>query len=1045
MIDDIKKEILKHITLADYFKGENFNESMIEYIGMAPVEESKRFQFLVRSSSSYQKYMNQIVIVNNHIDSLYCSCPQFALTKSCKHLAACLILYSDQLFSYENPKNIETQSIQLLSLLKNKNHTHIRHKEEVKLIPYLAFEHTYYRSYIELKVKIGTDKTYSFLSKASGFERAYENHESYHFGTNFIYDPDYHYFSDQSLQLLDLIDVLKSSYSISGNSAILNDRLMKRLLHIYPEGIYLDNTNLLIPIKNEFPVSTLFHKEGKNYELQFNESIHDIIPLTDDYEYVFNQNVIYHLNEDQQLLLDQCIHKQIDKLSYPEESFSDLQRNMIHLMKDQIKLDDTTKDIIIETKPEIKFYFDLNENDIVCIPRFIYQSKEISYFDNIPTLIRDIDYEENTIDILYDYGFHKEVDCFILTDFDLVCEFMDTGINEISNKYQVFTSEKIKDTKIVKNSTVSTTFHIGKDNILSYDFELNGVSSDELNDLLTSLKQKKKYYQLKNGNIVSLDNNNFNELNELTDDLELNEKGYTLPKYKALYIDSLHSKYHIIKTDSIFQNFIQTFNQYKETNMLLPANELKILRDYQVEGVKWLYTIYKCGFGGILADEMGLGKSIQTIYFLHYLLTENKEYKFLIVCPTSLVYNWENEFNKFSPDMKYHVFAGNKITRHEELEKYDGNVYITSYGLLREDLDYYQLQHFEVFIIDEAQNIKNPKTGLTKAVKSISANNKLALTGTPIENSVIELWSIFDFIMPGFLSNLTKFNSKYQIKEMNEDTNNLLSRLKVEVKPFILRRKKSDVIKELPAKIENTIYIDLTEEQKKIYAAEINQANDKMNHLIANGGFNENKMIILSLLTRLRQICIDPSIILSNYEGSSSKIENLIKIIKELISNGHKILVFTSFKTALNIVKNELDHEQITSYTIAGDVSSKKRQELVNAFNHDDTSVFLIMLKSGGTGINLTSADTVIHLDLWWNPQAENQATDRTHRIGQTKNVEVIKLVSKGTIEEKILDLQMKKKLLSDRILENNMDDSNYFKSLTEEDIRHLLSYENKE
>ena len=322
----------------------------------------------------------------------------------------------------------------------------------------------------------------------------------------------------------------------------------------------------------------------------------------------------------------------------------------------------------------------------------------------------------------------------------------------------------------------------------------------------------------------------------------------------------------------------------------------------------------------------------------------------------------------------------------------------------------------------------------------------MALTGTPIENSIVELWSIFDFIMPGFLSSLMKFQQKYKIKDsFDDETNQLLSNLRTQIQPFILRRKKKDVVKDLPDKIENNIYIDLTEEQKKLYAAEVKLANDEMDKMIKHGGFTKNKMMILSLLTRLRQICIDPRIILQNYNGGSAKIENLIKIMKEVVENGHKILLFTSFKTALEIVKEEISKEGITSYTIAGDVPSKTRAMLVDAFNKDNTNVFLIMLKSGGTGLNLTSADVVIHLDLWWNPQAENQATDRTHRIGQTKNVEVIKLICKGTIEEKILKLQEKKKLLSDKMIEDGLSDQEILKNMTEQDIRDLLAYENKD
>lgn len=336
--------------------------------------------------------------------------------------------------------------------------------------------------------------------------------------------------------------------------------------------------------------------------------------------------------------------------------------------------------------------------------------------------------------------------------------------------------------------------------------------------------------------------------------------------------------------------------------------------------------------------------------------------------------------------------------------------------------------------------------GVSKAVKKINAKTKFALTGTPIENSTLELWSIFDFIMPGYLSSLQRFQSKYKISEFNDETDILISGLNNQINPFILRRRKKDVIRELPEKLENNIYIDLSDEQKKLYVAELERVKEKMNEIMADGGINKARFMILQLLMKLRQICIDPSIVYDDYKGSSNKIETFISVTRESISNGHKILVFTSFKTALNIVQKRLEKEGIISYVIDGSVKSKERIDRVNGFNNNSNPcVFLIMLKSGGTGLNLTSADVVIHLDLWWNPQAENQATDRAHRIGQKNIVEVIKLITRGTIEEKILVLQDKKKKLSDKIIDGNERNSNIISSLTERDIKNLLSYENKD
>ena len=443
---------------------------------------------------------------------------------------------------------------------------------------------------------------------------------------------------------------------------------------------------------------------------------------------------------------------------------------------------------------------------------------------------------------------------------------------------------------------------------------------------------------------------------------------------------------------------------------------------------------------------MGLGKSIQLIYLIKQILLEKKDAKILIVAPTSLIYNWKNEFDKFASDISYKVLAENKTVRKEELEHLDDyNVLITTYGLVRQDQEKYKEMNFELIAIDEAQNIKNPNAQMTKVVKSLTANTKLALTGTPLENSVLELWSIFDFIMPGYLVNMVNFRKKYNIKNVDDDSLKQLNHLNDQIKPFILRRKKKDVVTELPDKIENNIYIDLNSEQKKLYVAQLEKTQKELDNILSTEGFKKGNFKILQLLTKLRQLCIDPRIVYENYQCGSAKIENLVSIVKEIIENGHKILLFTSYKTALDIVNKEFTNNNISTYVIDGSVSSKKRMELVNKFNEDNTNVFLITLKAGGTGLNLTSADVVIHLDLWWNPQVENQATDRAHRIGQKNTVEVIKLICKGTIEERILELQNKKKILSDKLIEGEDRDQNIISQLTEKDIKKLLSIDNEE
>jgi SNF2 family DNA or RNA helicase len=697
-------------------------------------------------------------------------------------------------------------------------------------------------------------------------------------------------------------------------------------------------------------------------------------------------------------------------------------------------------------------YFDLYRDKIICNLKFLYDGEEIDYFDTNSTILRDSEYEENVLNDLYACHFSINKNKILLENTEDIGEFLENYLIKLTEKYETYTSSRLKEIKVVKDNKIRSTFSIGQDNIMSYSFDLGDIKSDEIVNILEAFKDKKKYYRLKTGDLIDINNNkDLEELDKLVTDMNIGKKELetgkgTIPKYRAIYLDSIkNNNYHIIETDNLFNELIEKFNKYKDCDVNLSAKDKKIAREYQIEGIKWLYTIDKTGFGGILADEMGLGKSIQTIFYIKELLKENKDYKFLIVAPTSLAYNWENEFMKFAPELKYGIMAGKRSGRREKLEHSDNlNVIITTYGLLREDKEIYDKMHFKTFIIDEAQNIRNVNTNITKTVKDVNADTKIALTGTPIENSVLELWSIFDFIMPGFLTNLETFSHKYKIKDFDEDSEEKIKNLQKLISPFILRRRKKDVIKDLPEKIENNIYVELTKEQKKLYVAELEKVQSEMEEILATEGISKARFLILKLLTKLRQICIDPRIVFDNYDGASGKTEEFLNVVKTMTQEGHKILVFTSFRTALELVRKELNKNKITSYTIDGSVSSKKRMELVDKFNNDDTNVFLIMLKAGGTGLNLTSADIVIHLDLWWNPQAENQATDRAHRIGQKNKVQVIKLITKGTIEEKILELQQKKKILSEKLIDEN-DVNQALDKLTEKDIKELLSFDNDE
>lgn len=1044
-----KEKILSVVPAYDYRKGLNYiDEIQLDYISKKNMQ--KEFHFIVESETVYDRYYNTIITTkDSEVINTRCNCRQFAAFHSCKHIAACLIKFEDKIFGNEIIENPIEISSKILDMFKEKkNNTPVIKKKATIEIEIDANYNRYYNETTYLiNFKIGENKLYVLNKKINSFIDAYQNSNyEVKFGKEFIYSNTDYYFADEDINIINLLidnSNINWSYELGKNTISRIIVAFKgKEFTFYNENKYIGKYSEII---TGSPLSTYLTKEDHNYILNFKNK-NEIIIIGNEPILAITKNNIYKLEKEPLELYKILNAYNTDKLIIPEKDINKFTNGLLRVIKDEIELDNSVKDEIIVCKtPKVKLYFDYYYNGITCKMVFDYNNKEVDYFDNTRNILRNKEYEDSILSEMYRYNFIVDNDRLLMTDIDLIGNFIENDLITLANNYEIYTSDKVKKTKVTKTN-VRSTFGIGQDNILSYGFDLGNINEEEINEILNNLKNKKKYYRLKSGDLVNLEDDNLKELNDLIDDMDIDKVGTgVIPKYRAIYLDSLkNSKYSIIDTNNLFDNFINNFNKYKDIELTFDKKDLNILRDYQIIGVKWLYNIYKCELGSILADEMGLGKSIQLIYFIKEVLKEKKDAKILIVAPTSLIFNWEKEFDKFGSELKYTVLYGLKDKREEKLNNNNSNIIITTYGLIREDIELYKNMNFEVMAIDEAQSIKNVSTMISKCVKKINAKVKFALTGTPLENSVLELWSIFDFIMPGYLTNMKNFNSKYNIKDVDEDNIRKLDTLNAQIKPFILRRRKVDVLKDLPPKIENNIYIDLNTEQKKIYAMEVEKTKKEMEDIIANEGYDKARFKILQLLTRLRQLCIEPRIVYDNYKGISSKIEELVKITKEIIDNNHKILIFTSFKTALDIVNTRFSNEGITTYVIDGSVNSKKRMELVEKFNNDDTNVFLITIKAGGTGLNLTSADVVIHLDLWWNPQVENQATDRAHRIGQLNTVEVIKLVCKGTIEEKILELQNKKKLLADTLIEGEDRDKNIISKLTEEDIKSLFNYDNE-
>ncbi|WP_022778214.1 DEAD/DEAH box helicase [Butyrivibrio sp. AE3009] len=634
---------------------------------------------------------------------------------------------------------------------------------------------------------------------------------------------------------------------------------------------------------------------------------------------------------------------------------------------------------------------------------------------------------------------------------DRIYTFITDDIPSLDRIGEVYLSDNIKAVHIVKSPKISLGVSVVSD-LLQLSIVPEDLTNDELDEILTRYDRKKKYFRLKSGDIVDLSGNEMELLYTLRDGLSLTSKDIleghaAVPKFRALFLDDLSGQSkdflgpHLSRSRE-FKALVDSFNE-DEKAIPLPESLSEVLRDYQKTGFQWFARLRKNGFGAVLADDMGLGKTLQVLTLLLSIKEKNiKEGKknkcSLIVCPASLVYNWQHEIQKFTPQLHCELAVGIKPDRERvtsEINEEGTDVIITSYDLLRRDIELYKYLSFECEIIDEAQFIKNPSTQGAKAVKSISASFKIALTGTPIENRLSELWSIFDYCMPGYLFSYKKFHDVLEGPAVSEKDESAMERLRKMIAPFVMRRLKKDVLKDLPDKLEENIYAPMTKEQAELYKARL-QHIKMMVELKSDEDFKKDRIVILSELTRLRQICCDPGLVYDGYQGGSAKADLCLEMIKSAAESGHKMLVFSQFTSMLERLTALLKKEGISYYLLTGATKKEDRIKMVDTFQEDETPVFCISLKAGGTGLNLTAADIVIHYDHWWNRAVENQATDRAHRIGQKNVVTVYRLIMQDTIEERIILLQNKKKELAEQLLSS---DSLSTPSLSRKDLLELL------
>ncbi|MDV4151934.1 DEAD/DEAH box helicase [Clostridium sp. AL.422] len=814
----------------------------------------------------------------------------------------------------------------------------------------------------------------------------------------------------------------------NGRSFKLDDNELKDILllidskkNITLNFDYMNYTSTIY--KEDIPLIFTIKKKDKAIVVKPQKK--SIIPLDSNKDIWIYDKKIY-LPSEKQLKYYKGIYEKLkekDTLVYKstEENLKKILFILGEICKNII-IDESIKDDVNKINTP-KFYIEKEGFNIFC-------TFKIEYINSLNG-IKDERLIEKLEMLLERYKFIKKDEKFIFIgneedNYILLKE----GLEYFNKIGRVILSKDFKNIKLIDSKNIISNLREENERFY-FNYKIEGLEYEEISDALEELRKGSHFYKTKRNSFLDLKDEKVTGFFRTIEELNLFNAAYKeeieVNKFDLLHLENKinNNKIPFITGEEKINILLEKLkNKHKEYST--PESLNASLREYQKIGYNWLRSIESLGFGGILADDMGLGKTIQTVTLL--LSQEGK--RSLIITPTSVLYNWKNEFEKFAPSLKVGIIHGSLKERISTIDSYkDYDVLLTTYGTLRRDLNSYEDKNFDFCIIDEGQNIKNKDSKISESVKTINANCKIALTGTPIENNLLELWSIFDFIMPMYLFSAEKFKEKF-VNGSDEE----LRELKELISPFILRRLKEDVLDELPEKIEKEYIIPMATKQKQIYNSAMKEIKVKLKEN------KDNKILILSYLTRLRQLCLDPSLLIEEYKEESSKIKAIEEIVNEGLEANKKIIIFSQFTSALNKIGNKLKNNNIDYLYLDGSIKAKERLRLATEFNEGSVDIFLISLKAGGVGLNLTSANIVVHFDPWWNPAVENQATDRAYRIGQKNVVEVIKLISKDTIEEKIIKLQEEKKELISKIIDGNMLNGDKLNTITEEELLNLFS-----
>jgi len=1069
-ISELEKLILDNTSKFNLSKAKQILESdNLPKIIIKKVEDNYNIYGNFNSENKLQSCNShlKIDIVNKKISFAKCQCSVFLEFDSknniylCEHLVASGLNFIHQIKKKVNKtapsKEISRKDKKILLNLPDANDFMLKNKidldklnlslnikkEKLKLSLSLKEVFEDNGNYFDVNIFIGSSTMYP-ISNIEEFILSLNNSKEYYIGKGLIYDKHNYYFSQEDQEVLEYLYEHILISNNKGNSIKLHKEIIRRFLTIVSTRkikFSYSYQTYICEIKHEdLPISFTLKPIKEDYILTTKKVFP--IPLNDKMDVFFFDRKIY-IPSFTQIKLYRLFYNTLKEdgniVFYKDISIEQLYNliSCINVICEDLTVDSSIANRLADNI-KVDFEFEKKGASFYCNVTLMIGENKVSYseiLNSSNSIIKSskkmslIESELNKNRFFYKnetfvfYG--NDDDYYLFLKEKVKCLEKLGEIKSLNDNKKYF--------KLYNGNISNLELKEDGDNNLKFSFKLDGIDNKELSDVIDAYKNKKRYIKLKDNLFVDLEDKELIEFLRIIDALNLNviegKDEYKLGLNKLYYLNSKlnNEQINLLKGKESLIESLKKLDKLNGNSFEIPKELIGSLREYQVKGYNWFKSLSYLGLGGVLADEMGLGKTIQTITFL---LSEKKSHS-LIVTPTSLVYNWKHEFGKFAPNLKIGIIHGKKNERIQVLNKiYDYDIILTTYGTLKNDILEYENIRFDYLILDEGQNINNSESQNAKVVKEINSKCRFVLTGTPIENNLMELWALFDFIMPGYLYTKNVFFSKF-IKEEDK----YLEELKILISPYILRRIKKDVIREIPEKIETKFLVEMTEDQDKIYKAFIK----KIQNNIKNNKVGKNNITIFSYLTRLRQICLDPSVIINGYSGGSGKINIAKEFILENITE-HKILLFSQFTSVLAKMSLELEAKNIKYSYLDGNTSAKNRVELVDKFNEDENiRVFLISLKAGGTGLNLTSADIVIHFDPWWNLSVEDQATDRAHRIGQKRVVEVIKLIAKDTIEEKIILLQDDKKELINNVITGELKDGDIINKITNDEILNLI------